>query len=187
MDGVIEQIGMAKQIILVTGGARSGKSKYAEERAKQLGERLLHLATAEAKDEEMSQRIAEHQKRRGDRWITIEEPVEMAEALLLHRGRADCAMVDCLTLWLSNLLIRRDEKYATAKVEELIETFPQLNFHLILVTNEVGSGIVPDNPLAREFRDLSGWGNQRIAQVADEVVLMVTGIPLIAKRGQACS
>jgi len=93
--------------------------------------------------------------------------------------------VDCLTLWLSNVLIRRDEKSATAKVEELVETLPQLDFHLILVTNEVGWGIVPDNPLARQFRDLSGRANERIAQVADEVVLMVAGIPLMVKKGKA--
>jgi adenosylcobinamide kinase/adenosylcobinamide-phosphate guanylyltransferase len=178
---------MAWQIILVTGGARSGKSRYAEERAKELGERLLYLATAEAKDEEMVQRIAAHKQRRGQRWITVEEPMELAAALLGERGKADCVLVDCLTLWLSNLLIRRDEKYATAKIDELIEKLPQLDFHLILVTNEVGWGIVPDNALARQFRDLSGWANQRIAQIADEVVLMVVGTPLIAKKGKTCS
>ena len=178
---------MAKQIILVTGGARSGKSRYAEERAKQLGERLLYLATAEAEDEEMLQRITAHKKRRDQRWTTVEEPMELTAALLGQRGKADCVLVDCLTLWLSNLLRRRDEKSATAKVEELIETLPQLSFHVVFVTNEVGWAIVPDNPLARAFRDLSGWANQRVAQVADEVILMIAGIPLIAKKGKACS
>ena len=134
---------MAKQIILVTGGARSGKSKYAEQRAAVLGRRRLYVATAEAKDEEMVQRIAEHKRRRGDEWTTIEEAVELSGALLAQRGRTDCALVDCLTLWLSNLLLRRDTKYAEEKIEELLKMLPRLDFHIVLVTNEVGWGIVP--------------------------------------------
>jgi adenosylcobinamide kinase/adenosylcobinamide-phosphate guanylyltransferase len=135
----------------------------------------------------MSQRIAEHQKRRGNPWRTIEEPVEMAEALLAQRGKTDSALVDCLTLWISNLLIRRDEKVVAEKVEQLVEILPRLNFNIVFVSNEVGWGIVPDNPLARKFRDLAGWTNQRIAQAADEVVLMVAGVPMIVKKGTACS
>ena len=173
---------MAMQIILITGGARSGKSIYAEQRAAALGSRRLYVATAEPKDEEMSQRIAEHRKRRGKEWATIEEPVELAEALLGQRGRTDCTLVDCLTLWLSNLLLRRDGKYAVRKVDELIETLPQLDFHLVLVTNEVGWGIVPDNMLARQFRDLVGWANQQFAAAANEVILTVAGVPMIVKK-----
>jgi adenosylcobinamide kinase / adenosylcobinamide-phosphate guanylyltransferase len=178
---------MSKEIILITGGARSGKSQYAEHRVVEMGGRRLYVATAEANDEEMAQRIAEHRKRRGIEWRTIEEPLELAEALLAERGTTDCALVDCLTLWISNLLIRHDDKYAREKVEELIEKLPQLNFHLVFVTNEVGSGIVPDNPLARKFRDLAGWTNQRMAQAANEVILMVAGIPIIVKQGLPCS
>jgi adenosylcobinamide kinase / adenosylcobinamide-phosphate guanylyltransferase len=178
---------MTKEIILITGGARSGKSRYAEQRATEMGGRPLYVATAEAKDEEMAQRIAEHRKRRGTQWHTIEEPLELSEALLAERGKTDCALVDCLTLWISNLLIRHDDKYAREKVEELIEKLPQLNFHLVFVTNEVGWGIVPDNSLARKFRDLAGWTNQRIAQAANDVILMVAGMPMIAKKGPACS
>jgi len=152
-----------------------------------MGARPVYVATAEAKDEEMAQRIAEHRKRRGDQWRTIEEPLELAEALLAERGKTDCVLVDCLTLWISNLLVRHDEKYASEKVEELIEQLPRLNFHLIFVTNEVGWGIVPDNPLARQFRDLAGWTNQRMAAAANEVILMVAGIPIIAKQGALCS
>ena len=177
---------MSKQIILITGGARSGKSKYAEDRVLEMGRRRLYLATAEAKDEEMVQRIAAHKKRRGDSWTTIEEPVELAEALLAHRGKADGAVVDCLTLWISNLLLGRDESYAAEKVQELIERLAELDFHVVFVTNEVGSGIVPDNPLARQFRDLYGRMNQQVAQVANEVVLMVAGLPLIIKKDSAC-
>ena len=173
---------MATQIILITGGARSGKSIYAEQRAAALGSRRLYVATAEPKDEEMTRRISEHKSRRGKEWATIEEPVELAEALLAQRGRTDCTLVDCLTLWLSNLLLRRDGKYAVRKVEELIETLPQLDFHLVLVTNEVGWGIVPDNMLARQFRDLAGWANQQFAAAANEVVLTVAGVPMIVKK-----
>ena len=173
---------MSKEIILVTGGARSGKSQYAERRSLEMGGRPLYVATAEANDEEMAQRIMEHRKRRGTQWRTIEEPLELSEALLAERGKTDCALVDCLTLWMSNLLIRHDDKYAREKVEELVEKLPQLNFHLVFVTNEVGSGIVPDNPLARKFRDLAGWTNQRMAQAANEVILMVAGVPIIAKK-----
>lgn len=178
---------MANQIILVTGGARSGKSKYAEQRSGELGSRRLYVATAEAKDEEMAQRIAEHKKRRGDNWVTIEEPMTLSSALLAERGRTDCALVDCLTIWLSNLLLHRDANFAEDRVEELVETLPHLDFHLVLVTNEVGLGIVPDNPLARQFRDLAGWANQQIATVANEVILMVAGVPMVVKKLTICS
>jgi len=177
---------VAKQIILITGGARSGKSKYAERRAGELGERRLYVATAEAKDQEMAQRIAEHRQRRGNRWVTVEEPVDLAAALAARHGQTDCALVDCLTLWFNNLLIGYDGKYAENKVEELVTILPRLDFHVVLVTNEVGWGIVPDNALARQFRDLAGWANQRIAAIADEVVLTVAGIPMIVKKETVC-
>lgn len=178
---------MAREIVLITGGARSGKSRYAEERAMTLGTRLLYLATGEPRDEEMARRIAHHQKRRGERWLTIEEPLEVAKALMAQKGKVDCAVVDCLTLWISNVLIQRSEESATKATEDLVQGFHGLDFHLFLVTNEVGWGIVPDNSLARQFRDLSGWANQRLAEAADEVVLMVAGVPVVAKRGGICS
>lgn len=173
----------AKEIILITGGARSGKSRYAEARAAAFGSRRIYLATAEAGDDEMAQRIAAHQKRRGDAWTTIEEPVRLVESLLDWRGRTDCALVDCVTLWLSNLLLR-GEPNIEEKIEALAQTLPRLDLSVVLVTNEVGAGIVPDNPLARRFRDLAGWTNQRLAAVAHEVVLMVAGIPMIVKRDE---
>jgi adenosylcobinamide kinase/adenosylcobinamide-phosphate guanylyltransferase len=135
----------------------------------------------------MRERIAAHQKRRRSDWITVEEPVELAATLLAQRGRTDCALVDCLTLWLSNLLLRRDAKYAEEKIAELVQMLPQLDFHILLVTNEVGWSIVPDNLLARRFRDLAGWANQRIAAAATEVVLTVAGVPMIVKKGTQCS
>jgi adenosylcobinamide kinase / adenosylcobinamide-phosphate guanylyltransferase len=177
---------VAKQIILVTGGARSGKSKYAEQRAEELGARRLYIATAEAKDQEMAQRIAEHKKRRGNDWTILEEPVELSTALLAQRGRIDCALVDCLTIWLSNLLLHRDAEVAGKKVEKLVVTLRCVDFHVVLVSNEVGWGIVPDNILARQFRDLAGWANQRIAADANEVVLTVAGIPMILKKATPC-
>lgn len=178
---------MGKKIVLITGGARSGKSRYAEERADRIGSRLLYLATAEAKDQEMAQRIAEHRKRRGSRWLTLEEPLDLGQALLKHQGKVDCVVVDCLTLWISNLLMCQGEGGVKEKVEEFLEKLPLLEFPVFFVTNEIGSAVVPDNPLARSFRDLVGWVNQRVAKAADEVVLMVAGLPVIVKKGEACS
>lgn len=179
---------MGKGIVLVTGGARSGKSQYAEERAAALGTKLLYLATGEPRDEEMALRIAEHQKRRGENWRTVEEPLEVSKVLQLHQGKVDCVLLDCLTLWISNLLLQKDEQYTKGVVDDFIHNLPYFDFHLFLVTNEVGWGIVPDNPLARQFRDLTGWSNQRMAKVAKEVVLMVAGIPFpLKKRKEACS
>lgn len=173
---------MNSRFILISGGARSGKSRYAERRATELGRRRIYVATGEVKDEEMARRVSEHKKRRGDDWGTIEEPMEVPATLLEQRGRTDCALVDCATLWLSNLILRRDAGFAEAKVEELLATLPQLGFHVVLVSNEVGWGIVPDNALARRFRDLAGWANQRFAAAADEVVLTVAGIPMALKK-----
>ena len=174
---------MAAEIILVTGAARSGKSRYAEERARELGARRLYIATAEPNDAEMRQRIEEHKRLRGNDWATVEEPLQLAETLLEQRGQTDCALVDCLTLWLSNLVLRYNATDAQEKVKHFMQTTGQLDFHLVLVTNEVGWGIVPDNLLARQFRDLSGWANQRIAAAANQVVLIVAGLPMIVKSG----
>jgi adenosylcobinamide kinase/adenosylcobinamide-phosphate guanylyltransferase len=171
-----------KRTILITGGARSGKSRYAEQRAGELGGRRLYVATAEAKDDEMARRIAEHKLRRGDEWRTIEAPFELSSALLAQRGRIDCTLVDCVTIWLSNLLLRHDAEFAARSVEELVETLARLDFHVVLVTNEVGWSIVPDNPLARQFCDLAGWANQQIAAAVDEVILTVAGVPMIVKK-----
>jgi adenosylcobinamide kinase/adenosylcobinamide-phosphate guanylyltransferase len=168
--------------ILITGGARSGKSRYAEQRAGELGARRLYIATAEPKDEEMAQRIAAHRRRRGAEWTSIEEPLELLAVLREQRGHFDCVLVDCLTLWLSNLLLQRNYEHAIQKVQELCEATPSFDFNLLLVTNEVGWGIVPENPLARQFRDLLGWANQEIASVSDQVVLLIAGIPIAVKK-----
>lgn len=177
---------MAKEIILITGAARSGKSKYAEQRVLALGSRRLYVATAEADDDEMTQRIAAHQNRRGSAWTTVEEPVQLGETLLAWRGRIDCSLVDCLTLWLSNLLLKGGQGKVEENLESLLRVLPQLDFPVVFVTNEVGAGVVPDNPLARQFRDIAGWANQRIAAVANEVIIMVAGIPMIVKKEAGC-
>lgn len=177
---------MAREIILITGGARSGKSKYAEQRTAALGLRRLYVATAEAKDDEMMQRVAAHQNRRGSAWTTVEEPVQLGETLLAWRGRIDCSLVDCLTLWFSNLLLRGGQSRVEENVERLLRVLPQLDFPVIFVTNEVGAGIVPDNSLARQFRDIAGGANQRIAAVANEVIFMVAGMPMVAKKQTEC-
>jgi adenosylcobinamide kinase/adenosylcobinamide-phosphate guanylyltransferase len=172
---------MSSRLILITGGARSGKSRYAEERAREIGARLLYIATAEAGDEEMARRIAAHRARRGAEWTTIEAPVEVAQALAGNRC-FDAAVIDCVTLWLSNVIWRGDEIYVERAVDGLIAGARRFDAPLFIVTNEVGSGIVPDNALARRFRDLAGRTNQKLAAAADEVVLMVAGLPLFVKK-----
>jgi adenosylcobinamide kinase/adenosylcobinamide-phosphate guanylyltransferase len=177
---------MASRIVLITGGARSGKSRYAEERAREIGARLLYVATAEGSDEEMARRIAAHRARRGAEWTTIEAPIDIANALGKINGRFDAAVVDCVTLWLSNLIERGDETAIERAVEEFIAAARIAGAPVFVVTNELGSGIVPENALARSFRDQAGRANQRLAAAADEVILMVAGLPLFVKKGAAC-
>jgi len=156
--------------VLVGGGARSGKSRWALERARKRGGRLVFIATAEALDEEMSARIARHRADRGDEFETIEEPRELARAIRSAQGNA--IVVDCLTLWLSN---------GSCNVDATIEAAREQTAEVIFVTNEVGGGIVPDNTMAREFRDRAGVMNQRFAEAADEVYWMLFGQPLRVK------
>ena len=177
---------MASHIILVIGGARSGKSRYAEERARGSGARFLYIATAEARDEEMARRIAAHRARRGPEWTTVEAPLEIVGALTENRGRCDSAVVDCVTLWLSNLIERAGENAIERAVEEFIAVARDFGAPVFVVTNEVGSGIVPESALARKFRDLAGRVNQRLAAAADEVVLMIAGLPVFVKKGETC-
>ena len=164
--------------ILVTGGARSGKSSFAEKRTKQLGSSLIYIATSEIIDSEMEKRVAEHQARRGSEWQTLHAPLKLAEALSETDGKGPC-LVDCLTIWLNNLIFHNEDTVVATK--ELIKVLEQRSDPVVLVTNEVGSGIVPENALARRFRDEAGRMNQIISQVADEVYLSVSGIPLQIK------
>ena len=164
--------------ILVTGGARSGKSALAERLALGLGVPVLYVATAEAGDAEMAERIARHRARRGADWITVEEPFDLLGVLRApDPGRP--ALVDCLTLWLSNLMLAgRDWE---GPVRDLAAALPGLSAPVVLVTNEVGAGIVPENALARRYRDAAGWMNQTVAAAADEVFLSVAGCPVRVK------
>ncbi len=165
------------KMTLVLGGARSGKSRYAESLIAATPPPWTYVATAEAGDAEMAERIAAHQARRGSNWQTIEAPHDLPVALRTSRGRP--ILVDCLTLWLSNLLLADDNiDEETALLEQALAAG---SAPVVLVANEVGYGIVPEHPLGRRFRDLQGILNQRIAAQADRVVLVVAGIPLAVK------
>ena len=164
--------------ILITGGARSGKSRIAEARTLGFCPRAIYIATAEARDAEMAQRIAAHQARRGDGWTTHAEPLDLTGALTRTDGRGP-RLVDCLTLWLTNLMLGGHDWQAAGRA--LVEALPLQTDPVVIVTNEVGAGIVPENRLAREFRDAAGLLNQWVADVADEVILAVAGLPLKVK------
>lgn len=164
--------------ILITGGARSGKSRFAERVTLSLGRPALYIATAEARDAEMADRIAQHQARRGPDWSTVAEPLVLAHTLIRTDGGPP-RLVDCLTLWLTNLMLADADWQA--EVNALATLLPRLTAPVVFVTNEVGDGIVPDNALARAFRDAAGLTNQQIAQACDELWLCVAGYPLQVK------
>jgi adenosylcobinamide kinase / adenosylcobinamide-phosphate guanylyltransferase len=163
--------------VLVLGGARSGKSRYAEGLAEGVPGERLYIATAEAGDEEMAARIAAHRQRRANRWTTLEAPIALAEAL--QGTAAPFVLIDCITLWISNLLLADID--VAPRVEALAEALRARPGTVAVVSNEVGLGIVPDNALARRFRDEAGLANQRLAQACDEVVLLTAGLPLRLK------
>jgi adenosylcobinamide kinase/adenosylcobinamide-phosphate guanylyltransferase len=170
---------MAARVTLVLGGQRSGKSRYAEGMVAGSGLTPVYLATATAGDAEMAERIAHHRGRRGAAWELIEEPIDLAGALARASRPETCVLVDCLTLWVSNLLGRG--RTTEAEADRLIATLPHLPGRVVIVSNEVGAGIVPANALARKFADDLGTLNQRVAAAADDVVLMVAGLPLFLK------
>lgn len=163
------------RIILVTGGARSGKSAIAEGRALSFTGHATYIATAQAFDAEMEQRIAAHQARRGPEWGNLHAPFDLAEAL--HESDHAPCLVDCLTLWLTNMMLAEKDW----REQSLLEALAARTAPVVLVTNEVGGGIVPDNALARAFRDEAGLLNQRVAAMADEVILAVCGLPMKVK------
>ncbi len=173
---------MAKRMIFITGGCRSGKSRYALDYANRHFSRKLYLATSEVLDEEMARRVELHKKARGPEWQTIEEPIEVTSCIKQYAAKAEVILFDCMTLWLSNLLLKWDEESRVmGEVGCLMETIQKIKTTLIMVSNEVGMGIVPVDPLARRFRDLSGVANQRMAEAADTVIFMVSGIPMFLK------
>lgn len=170
---------MTKELIL--GGARSGKSALAEKLALESGLAVTYIATATAGDGEMSERIAHHRVRRPAAWQVVEEPVRLAAALAAHAAPERCLIVDCLTLWLNNLLATEDEALLHREQEALLETLPNLPGCIFLVSNEVGMGIVPLGELSRRFCDEAGRLHQDLARICDRVVFVVAGLPLVLK------
>lgn len=167
-----------RRIILITGGQRSGKSQHAEQTALRLTDHPVYLATAHIWDEEFRQRVLRHQERRGPQWTNIEEE----KFLSRHDVTARVVVIDCVTLWLTNFFFEHQDVSKTLEtVKEEFDSFTSQDATFIFVTNEIGSGGVSDNVVQRQFTDLEGWMNQYIASKADEVILMVSGIPLKVK------
>ena len=167
-------------IILITGGTRSGKSVRAEARVRAFVGQPIYLATAEALDVEMSERIAQHRARRGPEWIARDVPLDLAQALIETDG-GGARLIDCLTLWLSNLMHR--ERDVARETSLLVQTLARQRSPVVLVTNEVGMGLVPETPLGRDFRDVAGLAHQRLARDADEVHVGVLGLMLRLRPG----
>ncbi len=170
-------------LTFITGGARSGKSARAQRLAEDQDGELVYLATAQAFDDEMTDRIARHRADRGERWRTVDCPVDLPQAIAREMAPGSILLVDCLTLWTSNLLLGDHDFQAMSK--RLIDTLSGATSPIILVSNEVGMGIVPDNALARRFRDMAGRLNQDVAAIADTVELVVSGICLPLKTKSA--
>ena len=181
---------------LILGGARSGKSRFALDIAANLGEKVLFVATAEAQDEEMRQKIEEHKRTRPSAWRTLEVPTGIGKAIRKEVGDSNVAIVDCLTLLVSNLLedcgdpeqldMNKARERVAKEIKELVECMDETDASFILVSNEVGLALVPDNQLGRVYRDLLGWCNQELAQRADQVYFMIAGLPTLVKgSGQA--
>jgi adenosylcobinamide kinase / adenosylcobinamide-phosphate guanylyltransferase len=177
--GILCQAGALPRLTLVLGGARSGKSRYAERLVETAASCGTYCATAEPGDAEMAARIAVHRARRGSFWRTVEAPLLLADAIMEEARPDRPVLVDCLTLWLSNLILagaRLDEEIVT-----LCEALRDAAGPVVLVANEVGLGLVPETPLGRRFRDAAGWLNQDIAALADRVVFVAAGLPLVLK------
>ena len=172
------------ETVLITGGSRSGKSGYALELARKLavGQSLYFLATAQPLDAEMRLRIEHHRAKRPADFITIEEPLGLSALIADLSGKADALVVDCLTLWISNLMGGDLSDTAILSAADLLShAVRDAAFPIVIVTDEVGSGVVPEYAEGRRFRDLLGWTNQKVASLADQVILMVAGYPLFLK------
>ena len=200
---------MASHILFVTGGCKSGKSGYALDRANRLAGdrdpaaddapnhktdpapapkpdaasvRKIFVATCQPLDDEIQERVEKHKKERGPEWTSVETPVALADAIARHADAADLVLIDCLTLWVNNLLMEQmDDDAIQEQIRLFLDALSASNAQIIIVSNEVGAGIVPTNPLARYFRDVAGTLNQATAKIADDVVWMVSGIPVRIK------
>ena len=178
------------KITFITGGARSGKSSFALKEASKAQGQKAYIATAEALDGEMKDRIEKHKLERGDEWITYEEQIKVSDVLMDIKGKCGAVLLDCLTLWLSNVLLcakmgAQEAQSPEDSINDFVVCLNGLNgsedYNLYIVSNEVGMGIVPENKLARKFRDLAGILNRKVAEIADEVYLVTAGIPLKIK------
>jgi adenosylcobinamide kinase/adenosylcobinamide-phosphate guanylyltransferase len=166
--------------VLVLGGARSGKTGFAERLAMRMGSKPVYLATAQALDGEMRERVRTHQAQRSGRFLTVEEPLDVPSAILTAAKNNDVILMDCVTLWITNLL--ENNMDVAGAIEELHGVLHDVGTaRVIIVSNEVGLGIVPDNPLARSFRDLAGSAHQRLAEICDDVYFIVAGLPMTLK------
>ncbi len=173
---------MTPTLTLILGGARSGKSTFAEQLAQERFRQPLYLATAVCTDPEMATRIAAHRARRGPHWRCVEEPLDLVGALQALPTDCDGVLVECLTTWLANVLVKEGEAAVATRRQALLAALASSPRPLILVSNEVGLGIVPEYPLGRQFRDLSGWLNQELARQAREVAFLVAGLPMWLKQ-----
>jgi len=175
----------------ILGGARSGKSRFAQELAAKLGKKVLFVATCEPLDEEMNARIEVHKRSRPSTWKTLETPTDVAKAMRSKIGDAEVVIIDCLTLLVSNLMGTEDtdaetlEKRVSAELEDLVAFMRTTEAHFIIVSNEVGLGLVSPYPAGRVYRDALGMANQMLAKNADEVYFMVAGIPIELKKGES--
>ncbi|MFO8102074.1 MAG: bifunctional adenosylcobinamide kinase/adenosylcobinamide-phosphate guanylyltransferase [Dehalococcoidia bacterium] len=194
LAGIYDSI-MSKKCVFISGGARSGKSRFAQELAASSGEKVLFVATAEPLNPDMQARIIRHQEERSHRWDTLEAPVDLAAEIKQHFGKQDVVLVDCLTLLTSNIILGQSrgfsgsvqideqtaEKNVITEINGLIELMKASTATFIIVSNEVGLGLVPDNEVGRIYRDLLGKANQLVASHADEVYFMFSGIPVKVK------
>lgn len=171
-----------KETVLIIGGCRSGKSGHALQLADQLAGHKIFMATCVPHDREMEQRVLHHQKQRNPNWKTLEVPLLLSEAIRENSRRGHVILVDCLTLWINNILLEKDDpENIDMNIQKLIQSLEKTECPVILVSNEVGTGIVPENRLARLFRDVAGFANQKIAASVDRVIWMVAGIPVEIK------
>ena len=179
MDKLIENA----RVTFILGGARSGKSRLSQKLGESVPGKRLFIATVQPLDDEMKKKIESHKGARGKNWKTIEESVEISKVICENGKEYGLILIDCLTIWVSNLLERFEgkEEKVLEEVRRLEEAIKESDIRFIIVSNEVGMGIVPDNKLARQFRELLGIVNQRMAELSDRVILMVSGVPMILR------